>query len=71
VAIKAIEFHFGNGDFESWISCSLKDDELAAKINSLKHHRHKDEELREKLIDAAKKRLNTLTKQVKESTKLF
>lgn len=71
VAIKAIEFHFGNGDFESWISCSLKDEELAAKINSLKHHRHKDEELREKLVDAAKKRLNTLTKQVKESTKLF
>jgi len=71
VDIKAVEFHFGNGDFESWIRCSLKDEELAARISSLKDYRCNNEELRKKLVGAANKRFDTLTKKVKESTKLF
>ena len=36
VNIKAIEFHIGNGDFESWAKSSLKDKKLASELKTLK-----------------------------------
>ena len=47
VNVKAIEFHVGNGDFESWAKSSLKDKKLASKIKELESSEEKGEKLRE------------------------
>ena len=36
VNIEAIEFHVGNGDFESWAKSSLKDKKLASELKEFK-----------------------------------
>ncbi len=70
VCVEALEFHVGNGDFESWMAGSLKDKTLAAKIKELKSSELTGEKLRESLLTAAKKRYTTLSKQLQEATQL-
>jgi alpha-amylase len=69
VDTKALEFHMGNGDFESWIRSSLKDEKLASQIKMLKVE--KGEPLRKDLVAAAKKRFATQSKAALEATQLF
>jgi alpha-amylase len=71
VAAKALEFHIGNGDFESWAKCSLKDDELASKFAEIKAAKKKGQILRRAIVNAAKKRFTTLNAQVQAATKQF
>jgi len=71
VNAKALEFHIGNGDFESWAKCSLKDDELAAKLAEIKAAEKKGQALRRAIVNAAKKRFTTLKAQVQAATKQF
>jgi alpha-amylase len=71
VDIKAIEFHIGNGDFESWVNYSLKDKKLAAKIKELSTSKLGGEKLRKALVDQAEKQYNTELKQLQSATHLF
>jgi len=68
VDIAAVEFHAANGDFEKWIQYSLKDPKLAADVKSASAQ--KGEKLRKTIIDAAKKRFNSQSRQVREATGL-
>ena len=69
VDLEAVEFHVGNGDFESWAKYSLKDPKLASSIRALKDQR-KGEKLRKALVDVTKKRFITQSKQVQDATQL-
>jgi alpha-amylase len=71
VDTEALEFHIGNGDFESWTKNSLKDDKLTTKLAEIKASKKKKEALRRAIVNAAKNRFNTLTIQVQEATKQF
>jgi alpha-amylase len=68
---RAIEFHTENGDFESWMQYSLKDQKLASQFKQQKDSKEKGEKLREAILDLAKKRYATLNKQTQDSTKMF
>lgn len=68
---KAVEFHIQNGDFESWVRNSLKDQKLASQIKRLQASKEKGEELRETLLNFAKKRYAILSDQIQDATKLF
>ena len=70
VDCKAIEFHVGNGDFESWARFSLKDPKLADSIKALKSSMWNGERLREELDAVAKKRFVVLSKQVHDAIQL-
>jgi alpha-amylase len=71
VNIKAIEFHVGNGDFESWAKSSLKDQKLAAKLKELGASKLSGEKLRKAIVDAAKKRYIAQNKDLQDATQLF
>ena len=71
VDMKALEFHIYNGDFESWTKNSLKDEVLTSKLQEIKASKKKGEALRKAIVNAAKKRYNTLSKQAQAATKLF
>ena len=71
IDLKAVEFHLGNGDFESWAKCSLKDVKLALKLGKIKATMEKGEKLRNTIIDTVNKRYNELRKQTLEATQLF
>jgi len=71
VDAKAIEFHIENGDFESWVRNSLKDQKLASQIKRLQASKEKGEKLRETLLNFAKKRYAILSDQIQDATKLF
>lgn len=71
INLKAVEFHLGNGDFESWAKCSLKDAKLALKLGKIKASMEKGEKLRSTMIDTVNKRYNELRKQIQEATQLF
>jgi alpha-amylase len=71
VNVKAIEFHVGNGDFESWAKSSLKDRKLATKLNELGASKLSGEKLRKAIVDAAKKRYIAQNKELKDATQLF
>ena len=71
VNVKAIEFHVGNGDFESWAKSSLKDQKLAAKLKEIAVSEQKDEKLRKTIVDIAKKRYITQSKELQDATQLF
>lgn len=71
VDAKAIEFHVANGDFESWAQYSLKDQKLATKISQIKAEDEQGEKLREVMVDAAKKRFATTSKQVQDASNLL
>jgi alpha-amylase len=67
VDVKALEFHVGNGDFESWTKNSLKDTDLAAKLAEIKLSGKKGAALKTALVNAAEKRYSTLKKQTQTS----
>jgi len=71
VNAKAIEFHIRNGDFESWLKYSLKDEKLASQFQELKDSEEKGEKLRKTLITLAKKRYLALNTEIQEATQLF
>ncbi len=71
IDVRAVEFHLGNGDFESWAKCSLKDEKLASQLGKIGSTKQKNEELRNSIVDAAKKRYSSLRKQTMEATQLF
>lgn len=68
VTIEAVEFHIGNGDFESWARFSLKDAKLADSFQTLKER--KGEQLRKALLSAASKRFADQNKEVHDATQL-
>jgi alpha-amylase len=68
VALGAVEFHAGNGDFESWARYSLKDAKLADTFKGVKTQ--KGERLRRALIAASKKRFAAQSKEVLDATQL-
>jgi alpha-amylase len=68
VPLKTVEFHIGNGDFESWARFSLKDAKLADSIKALKGR--KGELLRKALLSAANKRFAAQSKEVLDATQL-
>ncbi len=70
VNVEAVEFHVGNGDFESWAQFSLKDPKLAESIKELKISAQKGEKLRKSLVATAKKRFSIQSKLVREATGL-
>jgi len=59
INIKSIEFHTPRKDFEHWFR-SLGDVELARRIASIQNANLHGEELRKKIIEAAKHRLEEL-----------
>jgi alpha-amylase len=71
IDFKAIEFHVGNGDFESWAQSSLKDKRLASKIKTLKSSEVKGEKLREKVVEAVRNRFTEESKKIQDATQLF
>ena len=71
VNAKSIEFHVSNGDFESWVQSSLKDQKLALDFKEAKDSKERGERLREKIVDFTKKRFAALNKQTQDATKLF
>ena len=71
IDLKAVEFHLGNGDFESWAKCSLKDVKLALKLGKIEASMEKGEKIRSTIIDTVNKRYNELRKQTLEATQLF
>ncbi len=71
VSVESIEFHVGNGDFVSWAKNSLKDKELAADLKKIKSAKLTEKELKKQIIDIAKNRYATLSKQMQKATKLF
>ncbi|XHH07970.1 MAG: glycoside hydrolase family 57 protein [Candidatus Bathyarchaeia archaeon] len=71
VDFKALEYHIGNGDFESWIKFSLKDEELAAKFRQIAASKKTKEPLRRAIVAAAKIRYKILSDNVQEATQQF
>ena len=71
VPVKAVEFHVGNGDFESWAQSSLKDRNLASTIKQLKASEEKGEKLRKALLEAASKRYAAQIKALQGASQLF
>ena len=64
----ALEFHIGNGDFENWVRCSLRDSDLADQIKALTAL--KGEALRKTLALAVKQRFSTQTRKLKDALQL-
>jgi hypothetical protein len=71
VDVKAIEFHIYNGDFESWVQNSLRDQKLASKLKEIKGLKEKGEKLREAILNFANKRYTALVKETQDATQLF
>ncbi len=61
IDIASIQFHLGRGDFENWIKM-LGDNTLAKQVSGLKENKLRGEELRLRLVDTVKTRLETLQK---------
>ena len=68
---KAIEFHAGNGDFESWAQSSLKDKKLVLKFKTINASGEKGEKIRKAMVDASEKRYIAQSKQLQDATQLF
>ena len=58
----SINFHFNRDDFQKWIRNTIKDDELASRLDQLKKWPSwsSDENLRKELVKAVLKRINEL-----------
>ena len=63
IDIKSVTFHFERGDYERWIKEILHDAELARKLKRIKKS-SSGEELRNKILQAVRKRLDELRKNV-------
>jgi len=61
IDIKSVTFHFERGDYERWIKETLHDAELARKLKRIKKS-CSGEELRNKILQAVRKRLDELQK---------
>ena len=57
VDIASVTFHFERGDYERWIRETLHDAELARRLKRIKKS-SSGEELRNKILQTAKKRLD-------------
>jgi alpha-amylase len=71
VDIKAVEFHDGRGDFESWAGHSLQDEVLKRQLKKTRTAKLKGEPLRKAIISVAEKRFTELSRQVQLATQLF
>ena len=65
INIKSVTFHFERGDYERWIRETLHDVELARKLKRIKKS-GSGEELRNKILQAARKRLDELQKMLRK-----
>ena len=59
IDVKSLTFHFRRGDYERWIRKSLHDVQLARRLNRIKKS-NSGEELRNKILQAARSRLEEL-----------
>ncbi len=59
IDLKSMEFHVPRGDFENWFQ-SLGDEELAKRMGIIRNMNLSGEELRKKVYEAAKLRLEEL-----------
>ena len=59
INVNSLMFHFRRGDYESWISESLHDVQLARRLKRIKKS-NSGEELRSKILQAARSRLEEL-----------
>ena len=66
IDLKAIEFHVEREDFEKWIR-HLGDYTLAAQVGKLRERKIKGEDLRRKLIEIIKRRINKLRSMLRQS----
>jgi hypothetical protein len=61
IDLMSIQFHLGRGDFENWIK-TLGDQKLARQVSALKKTNLQGENLRLRLLDNVKSRLDELKK---------
>jgi len=71
ISIKSLEFHNDRGDFEKWAEKSLQDKMLGRALKKEKLVQLKGETLRNLMIKAVKKRLNSLSAQMQSATRYF
>jgi uncharacterized protein DUF5752 len=62
IDIASIQFHIGRRDFENWLKM-LGDDTLARQITGLKEKKLSGEQLRIRLVDTVKTRIDQLQKR--------
>jgi hypothetical protein len=62
IDIKSVTFHFERGDYEKWIKETLHDHELARRFKRIQKS-GSGEELRNKILQAVRKRLGELQKK--------
>ena len=65
IDIKSVTFHFERGDYERWIREILHDAELARKLKRIKKS-NSGEELRKKILQPVRRRLNELNKMSRQ-----
>ena len=61
IDVTSLQFHLGRGDFENWLKM-LGDETLAKQFTTLKQRNLRGEDLRVKLVDTVKARLDSLQK---------
>lgn len=61
IDVTSLQFHLVRGDFENWLKM-LGDETLAKQITTLKQRNLRGEDLRLKLVDTVKARLDSLQK---------
>ncbi len=59
IDIASIQFHIGRGDFENWLRM-LGDNSLAQQITGLKEKKLSGEQLRLRLVDVVKTRIDQI-----------
>jgi len=62
IDIASIQFHAGRGDFENWLRM-LGEDSLARQITGLNEKKLSGEQLRMRLVDVVKTRINRIQKR--------
>jgi alpha-amylase len=68
---RSIEFHNNRGDFERWAEKSLRDKELAERLEKIRLSKVKDDSLRKSLTRIVKERFKELNTQLQSATKYF
>lgn len=61
IDVSSIQFHVGRGDFENWIKM-LGDESLAKQLSELRDKGLRGEQLRIRIVDLVKSRLDQLQK---------
>ena len=62
IDIASIQFHTGRGDFENWLRM-LGEDSLARQITGLNEKKLSGEQLRMRLVEVVKTRINRIQKR--------